>query len=61
MQMERLRNDMKNHVLALYGLWEKREFDKAGNYLQKMMEKGNIGCEDEVTGRESGFSMSVKQ
>ena len=50
MQMERLRHDMKNHVLALYGLWEKKEFDKVGNYLQKMMEKGNIGCEDEVTG-----------
>lgn len=52
-QMERLRHDMKNHVLALYGLWEKKEFDKAGNYLQKMMEKGNIGCEDELTGNKA--------
>lgn len=49
-QMERLRHDMKNHVLALYGLWEKKEFDKAGSYLQKMMEEGNIGCEEELTG-----------
>lgn len=50
LQMERLRHDMKNHVLALYGLWEKKEFDKAGNYLEKMMENGNIGGSDEVTG-----------
>jgi len=50
LQMERLRHDMKNHVLALYGLWDKREFDKAGNYLEKMMENGNIGGSDEVTG-----------
>lgn len=50
LQMERLRHDMKNHVLALYGLWEKKEFDKAGNYLKKMMENGNIGGSDEVTG-----------
>lgn len=43
-------HDMKNHLLALHGLWKKEEFDKAGNYLEKMMESGNIGGSDEVTG-----------
>lgn len=50
LQKEGLRHDMKNHVLALYGLWEKKEFDKAGSYLKKMMENGNIGGSDDVTG-----------
>ncbi|MCI8364153.1 MAG: sensor histidine kinase [Eubacterium sp.] len=50
LQMEGLRHDMKNHVLALYGLWEKKEFEKAEKYLKKMMENGNIGGSDEVTG-----------
>ncbi len=50
LQMEGLRHDMKNHVLALYGLWEKKEFEKAENYLKKMMESGNIGSSEEITG-----------
>ena len=53
LQMERLRHDMKNHVLALRGLWENREFEKAGNYLEKMMESGNIGGSEEITGNQA--------
>lgn len=53
LQMERLRHDMKNHVLALHGLWENKEFEKAGNYLEKMMESGNIGGSEEVTGNQA--------
>ena len=53
LQMERLRHDMKNHVLALRGLWENKEFEKAGNYLEKMMESGNIGGSEEVTGNQA--------
>lgn len=49
LQMERLRHDMKNHVLALRGLWEQSEFEEAGAYLERMMESGNIDG-DEVTG-----------
>ena len=36
--MERLRHDMKNHVLSLYGLWKGSEWDKLGDYLGTMME-----------------------
>ena len=49
-QMERLRHDMKNHVLSLYGLWKGGEWDKMGNYLEKMAERGNIDTGDEATG-----------
>ncbi len=50
LQMERLRHDMKNHVLSLYGLWKNKEYKKTGDYLEKMMESGNIGAEDYTTG-----------
>ncbi len=53
LQMERLRHDMKNHVLVLYGLWTRNEFEKAGNYLEKMMDSGNINGSDEVTGNQA--------
>lgn len=53
LQMERLRHDMKNHVLALHGLWEKKEFEKAGEYLEKMIEGGSIGGSDEATGNQA--------
>lgn len=49
-QMERLRHDMKNHVLSLYGLWKGREWDKLGDYLETMIEDGDIGSNDDVTG-----------
>lgn len=52
-QMERLRHDMKNHVLSLYGLWDSREYEKAGSYLRKMLERGNIASADEVTGNKA--------
>ena len=49
-QMERLRHDMKNHVLSMYGLWKGSEWDKLGDYLETMIEDGNIGSNDDVTG-----------
>ena len=49
-QMERLRHDMKNHILVLHGLWKKQQFDQAGTYLEKMMKNGNIGAGEEATG-----------
>ena len=48
--MERLRHDMKNHVLSIYGLWKGSEWDKLGDYLEVMIEDGNIGSNDDVTG-----------
>lgn len=50
LQMERLRHDMKNHVLALHGLMEKNQLKKLGNYLDSMLENGNITASEEVTG-----------
>lgn len=41
-QMERLRHDMKNHMLSLYSLCQNRELDKLENYIANMMESGNI-------------------
>ena len=49
-QMERLRHDMKNHVLSMYGLWKGSEWDKLGDYLETMTEDGDIGEDDDVTG-----------
>lgn len=45
-QMERLRHDMKNHILGLRGLWEGREWEKLGSYLEQMMEAGNLASEE---------------
>lgn len=50
MQMERLRHDMKNHMLSLYGLLENKETKKALKYLENMFETGNILHGSEVTG-----------
>lgn len=49
-QTERLRHDMKNHVLALYGLWEDDERDKLGAYLRQMIAHGGIAVSEDVTG-----------
>ncbi|MDE6203239.1 MAG: ATP-binding protein, partial [Lachnospiraceae bacterium] len=45
-QMERLRHDMKNHIIGLRGLWENREWEKLGSYLEQMMEAGNLASEE---------------
>ncbi len=35
-QSERLRHDMKNHVIALSGLFQEKEWEKMGEYLRHM-------------------------
>lgn len=52
-QMERLRHDMKNHILSIYGLWKGDERDKLGIYLESMMEDGNIGMNEDITGNKA--------
>ncbi len=47
---ERLRHDMKNHMRALSGLLEKREWEKMTAYLNKMNDSSGLLDEDEVTG-----------
>lgn len=46
---ERLRHDLKNHVLCLQGLWEDRDWERMGDYLGKMKSAGDLGWE-QLTG-----------
>ncbi len=39
-QSERLRHDMKNHIIALAGLFHGREWEKMGDYLKQLEENG---------------------
>lgn len=39
-QSERLRHDMKNHIVALSGLFEGKEWEKMGGYLKQLEESG---------------------
>lgn len=49
-QAERLRHDLKNHVLALRGLWEEQAWDKLGDYLKRMENSAQFGAGEEATG-----------
>lgn len=49
-QSERLRHDLKNHVVALSGLWEDQEWEKLGVYLKKMENSAGLGAYGEATG-----------
>lgn len=52
-QMERLRHDMKNHVIGLLGLLEHKEWEKMKDYLNKMAEAGALGGNGEATGNKA--------
>lgn len=49
-QSERLRHDMKNHMIALGGLLKDRDWEKMDVYLRNMQDAGNLGMGEEVTG-----------
>lgn len=49
-QAERLRHDLKNHVLALRGLWEEQAWEKMGDYLNRMEGSAQLGTNEEATG-----------
>lgn len=49
-QLERLRHDMKNHLISMQGLWKNRDWEKLGSYLERMMEAGNIAENEAATG-----------
>lgn len=49
-QMERLRHDMKNHILALENLVQNRQWEQTGDYLREMSLAGSVEAEDQVTG-----------
>lgn len=52
-QSKRLRHDLKNHVIALSGLWEEGEWEKLGNYLKKMENSAQLGSCEESTGNKA--------
>ncbi len=49
-QSERLRHDLKNHVLVLSEFLEKREWESMERYLQDMRNSADIGSGEEITG-----------
>lgn len=49
-QSERLRHDMKNHVIALSGLLKDKEWEKMQKYLEDMGESGSLGMGEDMTG-----------
>lgn len=49
-RMERLRHDMKNHIIGLQGLLENKEWGKLGDYLNQMAEAGSIREAEDITG-----------
>ncbi len=51
-QSERLRHDMKNHIIALSGLFQNKEWEKMGDYLKKM-ESGCLSTGEDMTGNKA--------
>ena len=49
-RQERLRHDLKNHLIALSGLLENREWEKMRSYLSRMCEGGGLEDDEEMTG-----------
>lgn len=47
---ERLRHDLKNHVIALSGLLENKELEKMKEYLKNMEDSAGLGIGEEITG-----------
>lgn len=49
-RMERLRHDMKNHMIALNRMVQKHQWESAADYLREMAEAGGLEAENEITG-----------
>lgn len=49
-QSERLRHDLKNHIIALSGLLENKEWEKMKDYLKSMEDSADLGIGEEITG-----------
>lgn len=45
-KQERLRHDMKNHILCLQELWNESDWERLGRYLCKMQNVGALGEEE---------------
>ncbi len=51
-QSERLRHDMKNHIITLSGLCQNKEWEKITGYLQKMQSSG-LESGGDITGNKA--------
>jgi len=51
-QSERLRHDMKNHIIALSGLFQSKEWEKMGGYL-KQLEGNGMETGGDMTGNKA--------
>lgn len=49
-QMERLRHDLKNHIITMQGLSEEKDWEKMRAYLLRMEEAGGLTGSEDVTG-----------
>lgn len=49
-QVERVRHDLKNHIICLRELLEKREWEKMERYLGQMQKNGNVLKDGDITG-----------
>lgn len=47
---ERLRHDLKNHIIALKGLLENKEWEKMEGYLNNMADSADLKPGEEITG-----------
>ena len=47
---ERLRHDLKNHIIALYGLLENKEWEKIKHYLKNMESAAHLDGGEDLTG-----------
>lgn len=59
-QSERLRHDMKNHIIALSGLFKNKEWEKMGGYLKQLEESG-LETGGDVTGNKAVDALLYKK
>ncbi len=52
-QTERLRHDMKNHIIALTGLLKNKEWEKMDSYLKELEKNSGLGDGQDVTGNKA--------
>ncbi len=49
--LERLRHDMKNHIIGLQRLLDNQEWNQMGDYLHNMAQAGGLECAGDMTGK----------
>lgn len=52
-RMDKIRHDMKNHIISLQGLLASGNLEKLGKYLDRIAETGGITGAEEITGNQA--------